>query len=544
MKDDEKKLSEFIDRLNEEKKPDDVHTENKELEELYSTVRLLRGLKEPEMPPSDFGEKLVKSLSGSKKRKSKRRNVFTGLVGLAAACLLVFAVLIPLTRTSIVSAMEKAFSEVQAYHGSIEVQSTNEEGVTNTQAKMEVWADQKGRYYVKGIEGFNSGVVTVNNGDKKWQLNTVSQQIHLLPAFPDTYPFTFELGNEINDITTALSTEVIGEDMIAGRSATILEVTPKGGEPYKVWIDNEMNLPLKKQTAWQNALQYTVQYSEIEMVDAIPADVLSFVTPDGYEVIQTNPEKIVSDLQEAEAIAGFIPSLPNVESTGFSLEHIAVSLEDSSVKSYYRANDNEMIVLRQKKANGPLNPDYKAITGTINGQQAEIQQSLQENSGLLVNGESKAIHSVRWQEDSYEFSIVGNTPYKDIESFAKGLTGGSIEMPESDKIADTAPEIDVPYDLGVVENTQKSVDAGNSPWNLDPVFVAQVFASLQLSPEGIVGDYPIAYEELKVLNQTNSDAIVEVNNDKSSISKIYLKRLVRQDNTGIWTVVGYDLKKK
>ncbi|MCG7345884.1 hypothetical protein MHZ92_17365 [Sporosarcina sp. ACRSL] len=105
-----------------------------------------------------------------------------------------------------------------------------------------------------------------------------------------------------------------------------------------------------------------------------------------------------------------------------------------------------------------------------------------------------------------------------------------------------SPEIEVPYDLDVVENTQKSVDAGHSPWNLDPGFVAQVFASLQLSPEGIVGEYPIAYEELKVLQQTTSDAIVEVNSDKSAIAAIYLKRLVRQDDTGIWTVVGYDLK--
>ena len=66
-------------------------------------------------------------------------------------------------------------------------------------------------------------------------------------------------------------------------------------------------------------------------------------------------------------------------------------------------------------------------------------------------------------------------------------------------------EIEVPYDISVVENTQQSVDEGHSPWNLDPVFVAQVFASLQLSPEGIVGDYPIAYEDLKVIKQIKCD---------------------------------------
>ncbi|WHT48781.1 hypothetical protein QNH10_03275 [Sporosarcina thermotolerans] len=150
----------------------------------------------------------------------------------------------------------------------------------------------------------------------------------------------------------------------------------------------ETNLPLKKQTAWQNALQYTVQYSEIEMMDVIPEEVLSFITPEGYEVIQTNPEKIVSDLQEAKAIAGFIPTLPNEETTGSSLKHIAVGLEEINVKSYYRFADDGEIVLSQKKADEALKPDYKSIIGLVNGQPAEIQQSVQEDAGLFGTREN------------------------------------------------------------------------------------------------------------------------------------------------------------
>lgn len=127
------------------------------------------------------------------------------------------------------------------------------------------------------------------------------------------------------------------------------------------------------------------------------------------------------------------------------------------------------------------------------------------------------------------------------EAVSHSLTDVIVKA-DKEKLAKT-PEIKVPYDISAVENTQKSVDDGHSPWNLDPLFVAQVFASLQLSPEGIVGDYPIDYDDLKVIKQTNSDAMVKVNSDKSAIARIYLKRLVRQDPTGIWTVVGYDLKK-
>ena len=66
---------------------------------------------------------------------------------------------------------------------------------------------------------------------------------------------------------------------------------------------------------------------------------------------------------------------------------------------------------------------------------------------------------------------------------------------------------------------------------------------LKISPEGIQGDYPIKYEELKIMQNTAIEAIIEVNDTKTSISKVFLKKLIRKDNTGIWTVVGYDVKK-
>lgn len=97
-------------------------------------------------------------------------------------------------------------------------------------------------------------------------------------------------------------------------------------------------------------------------------------------------------------------------------------------------------------------------------------------------------------------------------------------------------------DLEIEKAEQKSVDAGHSPWKLDPAFVSQVFVSLKISPEGIVGDYPIEYEEFKVIKNTGKEAIVEVGGDKTPIRRVYLERLIRQDSTGIWTVVGYDPK--
>lgn len=220
MKNDEEKLSEFIDRLNAERKPDAFSEEDEGLDELYSTAKLVRSLKEPEMPNSGFEEELISTLTKQvqlkEPRKHRKRRLAVGFAGIAVAIVFLFTVLLPMSRPSIVEAMEKAYSEMHAYHGVIDVISANEEGASATQAKLEVWADQDGRYYVNGIEGYNEGVTTVNDGEKKWQLDSANEEIHLLPAFPDTYRFTFELGNEIDQIATALSTAVIGEEKVAG----------------------------------------------------------------------------------------------------------------------------------------------------------------------------------------------------------------------------------------------------------------------------------------------------------------------------------------
>ena len=138
-----------------------------------------------------------------------------------------------------------------------------------------------------------------------------------------------------------------------------------------------------------------------------------------------------------------------------------------------------------------------------------------------------------------QFNPLTNVVFGRInQSVGEILTGGAVQIQnEKEKFE---PKIIVPYDLEVEKNSQKSVDEGHSPWRLDPAFVAQVFVGLKISPEGIVGEYPIKYEEIKIIKKTDSEAIAKINSSKSPVSRVYMKRLVRQDPSGIWTIVGYD----
>lgn len=546
----EQKLSDFIDRLNAEKKPDDHEnsTDSEELKELFHTVIQIRSLKEPTMPGPDYQKKLTHSVKNKLTQKSpvKYRKLawITAIASVAAILALMMNIISPF-GTTIVNAMDKAFSEVEAYHGSLEIVATNANGESNTQAKMDVWSNKDGHYYTKGLEGSYKDLITVNNGQKKWQIQPNQKQVHVFPAFPDSYHFIFELGNEIEKVKNALSTKEIGDDKIAGREAYILEVTPQGGLPYQIWIDQETKLPLQKQTAMHNGIQYTITYTQIDFNNAIPEKLTSYHVPNGFKEVDTNPEQFINDMNEVQATVGFIPKTPEGIPNGYFQDSLAVIPNKKLTKTYYVTRDTDKrVIVIQGKSVGEFKPVSNAILGKINNSLAEIQSPVHEDAGVLGGGGIYAggtdVTSIRWWQDGYEFVVVGNASLEELESFTKSLANGAFEMPSIDEELATKPKVDVSYDLTVEENDQKSVDAGSSPWKLDPTFVAQVFVSLQISPEGITGDYPIDMEDLKVIQNTGSEAIIEVHGDKTPVKNVYLKRVVRQDSTGIWTVVGYD----
>ena len=59
-----------------------------------------------------------------------------------------------------------------------------------------------------------------------------------------------------------------------------------------------------------------------------------------------------------------------------------------------------------------------------------------------------------------------------------------------------------------------------------------------VTPEGIVVKFDYTYGFFEV--ESNNGAVAVVKVSEGPIAKVYLERLIRQDETGIWTVVGYD----
>lgn len=431
MKNDIKKISAYIDSLNNEKKPTVNATE--ELNELYATVRKIKSLNPPMMPDKDFPDRIIHNLTENKNKSVKRgQSWILGISSVAAILVIAFLIYLPsITKeANIVYAMDEAFHRVKAYHGLLEVIFSNEAGEMQTQSVLDVWVDKEDNYHIQVLGGSHQGLITVSNGEKVWQSSKVNDVMNVLPIFSETYDFIFDLGNEVDDLKQAESTKIIGEDTIAGRPSYILEVTPKGGLSYRLWVDKEAKIPLQKQGAMNKAVQYTTRYTELSFEDAIPEELIDVATNIDFKEVTIDAGKEAS--KDAD--------------------------KDLSKDS---ANDAD------------------------NG------------SDKVQNGET------------IKFS----------------------------------PEITVEVNIEVEKADQISADSGSSPWKLDPIYVAQVFVSLQLSPEGIVGDYPVNYDDFEIVENLGDRIKISVSSEKTNITAVYLERLIRQDETGIWTVIGYDTSK-
>ncbi len=552
MGDLKRKLSQYIDRLNEEKKPDEHSKPSRvtEYEELMDTVRMVRSLKEPIYPEDNFADKIASMLEKENRKKDTlyTRNKRIRKIASAAAILAVFLSILfmqLLNNKDIVYAMEKAYKEIGAYHGIIIIEQLNQEGDSIRQATREVWADKENRYYVKELEGINEGIITINNGEKKWQINPGEQQVNIFSAFPDTYHFAFEIGKEVEDVKNAMDIKELGEDIIAGRETDKLQVKPQGGDAYLIWIDKETNLPLQKETAMQNAIQYRIRYEEITFTDDIPEAELSYSIPEGYTAAEDGQELVVNNLEEAMNILEFETGKDMSSPEGYTLERITVNTDEQKLNFYYK-HGQETVKVTQERAEDTLKSDAAAILGKVNESSAEILQSVDIREGLTGFGslltEKSDLNSIRWQENGIEYTVMGNVTIDRLQKVTESLFHVKVQIPEQGKEEEgTMPQIEAPVNMDIEENEQKSVDAGHSPWRLDPVYVTQVFVSLLLSPEGITGDYPISYDSIEIIQNSGAEAVAEIKDENSPASKVYLKKLIRQDATGIWTAVGYDL---
>ncbi|MEW6697351.1 MAG: LolA family protein [Bacillota bacterium] len=528
MKNPESRLSDYVDALNAEQEPEKHQgtADTQELGKLLATARLVRTLREPALPDSGYPQRLAKAVAtqiqennlithqqpvGTNPKggnriyqmvagRSHRLWMLPPVAALIAGVLLfaVFTNWTGLFNTDVVYAMEKAVAQLSNYHGVLEMRSKNAAGEEWMIRRVELWSEGD-KYALRQ----NDGTMTVNNGERKWQVRPQSKEVALLPLLPDPTRNGFDLRDEAKRAKQNPHT-VVGSEMIAGRQTLKLEISPPGGLVYYLWIDKETNLPVQLQTAMQNALQTTFTFVSFKPNTQIDAKIFAYQPPVGYQVVEKDPGQMVATVEEAVVISEFTPLLPQ------EVPARILAFKDRIVLDYGDTTIVETIV------RGSFEPAPNAALGTAAGGPLEV----------LSEG-------LRWRQAGIEILAAGSRQVELARQLAPDLT-----LPDTAKNLTTKAQEKVPVDMEIAKADQQQVDRGSTPWQLDPLQVALTFVNLKVSPEGIVGEPKIPASSFKLTANNGVEAVVEVVG--GPIKQVYLQRLVRQDESGIWSVVGYD----
>ncbi len=457
--------------------------------ELLAAARVVRQLRPAAAPAPGFAPRL-----------SKRRARWSVPAVAAAAVLLLFTLVLGsgILPRGPVYAMERAVARLENYHGVLTMYTQNATGEAWMVRQQEIWAEGD-KYAVRQ----DSGTLTVNNGTAKWQTDPAGRAVVLLPVVPDPSRHAFDLKAEAARASQYPHT-VEATETVAGRAATKLTITPPGGLPYELWLDEATGLPLQLRTAMAKSLQTTYTYTSFTANTAIDPGVFAYSVPAGYRVVADGAGQIATTLPEAAAISGLAPLCPA------AAPERLLALPGQVVLDYGDTTITEV------RAAGSLVPAAPGALGTAAGGPLEIRSD-----------------SLRWQQDGLEIQISGPQRLALARQIAPDLT---LPDPAADLTA--GMRVAVPVDLEVVRNNQQQVDAGSSPWQLDPLQVAATFANLQVNPDGISGEPALPYETFALTANNGTTAVVAATS--GPLARIYLQRLARTDETGIWAVVGYD----
>ncbi|MFX4262782.1 LolA family protein [Pelotomaculum propionicicum] len=528
MNNPEERLSAYIDALNEERDPEKRlgSADNPGLEKLQSAARLVRSLKEPALPAPGYPERLAKAVAVTIQKNNvvsigrqgrpdnarvnrankdaaghTRRRWYLPSAAAVAAGIILCAALAGwslLSGRDAVYAMDKAVSKLSSYHGVLEMRSRNAAGEEWIVRRVEIW--NEGDKYAARQE---DGTLTVNNGEQKWQVLEQSREVALLPPAPDPTRHSFDLRDEARRAKQYPHTAA-GTEIITGRQAEKLEISPPGGLPYYLWIDTETSLPVQLQTAMQNALQTTYTFVSFEPNTQINPEIFTYQAPEGYKVVEKDPGQLAVTVEEAAAISGLAPLLPK------EAPDRIIAYRGRIVLDY---SDTTVV---ETAAAGSFEPEPGAALGTAAGGPLEVWQE-----------------RLRWRQDGLEIVVEGAR-----RAELAGQIAADLALPDgSGGLAEKAM-VKVPVDMEIARADQRQVDGGHSPWQLDPLQVSLTFVNLKVTPEGINGEPQIPMPSFRLAANNGAEAVVEVST--GPVKQVYLERLVRQDETGIWSVTGYD----
>jgi outer membrane lipoprotein-sorting protein len=572
----EDRLSDYIDALNEERDPERNlgFPDTLELARLLATARLVRSLRKLVLPGPDYPQRLAEAVSGSinsrdpvdlptkaaseqklreqthKKASWWRRR----LVLSSAAVVIAVAILVVFLANGggvghrdVAYAMEQAVSQLSSYHGVMEVRIVDAAGKEVEYTQQEIWW-QGGKEAIRLIDETDGqkykGMLVVNNGERYWQVRPWEKTVVLMesppllatPPAPDLGALQYEAERALH-----YPHAVIGSEVIGGRQTEKLRISPPGGLSYFLWVDTQTDLPIQAQMPQllgDQVDQVTSTYLSFQPNASIDPAIFTYNSPAGYRAIDSDPKQLVANAQQAAAVSGLTPLLPQ------------------QAPNRIFAYEGEVIL------------DYGGIvfTETAAVGSTPLDEGLDGNY-LVGTAAAGPLHvfpqgnEFRWCQQGIDLEVEGSqfgvSQIAEIADLARQIAPDlTLPDPTADLVGQA--KIKVAADLAGAKADQ--LLTGQSYYanvETSPLQVAFFFVNSKLSPPGTFsvtkpstavpnGGIPKLYSgtpaipsnSFSLVANNGVEAVVAVTDGQ--ISKVYLKRLVRQDESGVWSVVGYD----
>jgi outer membrane lipoprotein-sorting protein len=489
----ELELDRFIDDLNREEQPEPPSSP--EMAGLFRTVRAVRSLRTQAEPSSGFEERLLHRAG----RKWLLRWGALLEAGLVAALVVVMALLLPrAARRDEAAAMAQAAARATRYHAQYLVSIMRDGTAADAYEEeiLHVWVDGN-RYAYEKERAYR----TVYTGELKWQLRIGERLVVPLPAVRDRLPLALNLREEAEKAVRHPH-RLIGHERVWGREAAVIEVTPPGEEAYRIWMDQESRLPIKLALPKRDGVQITYTFMKLEPDAAIDPALFTY-RPEGYREASHDLGQVVFTEAEAEAVAGFAPRVAG---------HLPRNMIARPGQVHMVYGD---AIVTQALATSPFAPAQQNVVGTAAGGPVE-----------------QVGYRLRWRQGNLEMAVEGIGGGR-LVGLARRLAPDLTMTPEAEAFFQR-PEVTVPVspddELG---RLQAQVDQGHETWRLDPVLTAMEFLSSRpdLRP-------PSGVQVTRAAESTEHLAVVSL--DRGPVQRVYLRRLLRQNPTGIWTIVGYD----
>jgi outer membrane lipoprotein-sorting protein len=399
----------------------------------------------------------------------------------AAGVLLFTAVLPTITgRPDIVLAMEKAVSQLKSYHGVMADGG-------------EIWRDGE-KFRIR----FWDGQFAVSDGTTYWEVFPDEKRaIKRLASATADMDMRFDLAR-MAALALANPHEIVGTDMVAGRHTTKVLIKLPSDQSYHIWIDTETNLPLQ----WEQG-DKLVTFTAFEVNPKVEPALFAYQPEAGYEIVD-HGETIITTPAEAVPLVGFAPLMPKEKPLRMVVERIAVVMDFGTVR------------IVQWKAVEPFR-----INGFI-------------PHGTAAGGPMAVWHNTAtWVQDGIHIEVQSQPQFGDRYLELARQIAPDLKLPDPNQDLVSAAKVKVEVDMAEARALQEKMDRGDrmrdTLRDAENVGLHWAIENGKISP---------VHERFRLIANTGVQAILEL--DEGPYARIYLQKVVRPENDGIWFVVGYD----